>query len=87
MTITDVVAPTDAADALRARPAGLVHDVSAMSFGFAPMYDAIVLQTFSGMFSSGFSNIARSTVINGFESSRRRYSATASRTGRGFDAM
>jgi len=31
MTITDVVAPTDAADALRARPAGLVHDVSAIA--------------------------------------------------------
>ena len=31
MTITDVVAPTDAANALRARPAGLVHDVSAIA--------------------------------------------------------
>src|SRR5437763_7838646 len=31
MTITDVVAPTDAADALRARPAGLVHDVAAIA--------------------------------------------------------
>jgi ABC-2 type transport system permease protein len=27
MTITDVVAPTDASDALRARPGGLLHDV------------------------------------------------------------
>jgi ABC-2 type transport system permease protein len=31
MTITDVVAPTDAANALRARPAGLVHDVGAIA--------------------------------------------------------
>jgi ABC-2 type transport system permease protein len=31
MTITDVVAPTDAANALRARPAGLVHDVSTIA--------------------------------------------------------
>src|SRR3954471_22755662 len=31
MTITDVVAPTDAADVLRARPAGLLHDVSAIA--------------------------------------------------------
>jgi len=31
MTISDVVAPTDAANALRARPAGLAHDVSAIA--------------------------------------------------------
>jgi ABC-2 type transport system permease protein len=31
MTITDVVASTDATNALRARPAGLVHDVSAIA--------------------------------------------------------
>ncbi len=31
MTIADVVAPTDAPDVLRARPAGLLHDVSAIA--------------------------------------------------------
>src|SRR6476660_8013783 len=31
MTITDVVASTDASNALRARPAGLLHDVSAIA--------------------------------------------------------
>src|SRR3954454_6989527 len=31
MSITDVVAPTDASNALRARPGGFVHDVSAIA--------------------------------------------------------